>query len=50
MDLYFSVAIFLAVFLKDWGIKVICIRLCNDSLGSIIMAFVVVILVGVPVK
>jgi len=49
--LYLPVAIFLAVTLKDWGIKVAYIRPYSSSLGLIIMAFIVTAaVVGVPVR
>jgi len=49
--LYLPVAIFLAVTLKDWGIRVACIRPYSSSLGLIIMAFIITAaIVGVPIR
>jgi len=51
MGLYLLVAIFLAVILKDWGIRVAYIRPYSGSLGLIVMAFIVAAaMVGVPVR
>ena len=50
MDLYFLVAIFLTVFLEDWGIRVIYIKTYNSSLGLIVVAFIIITLVRVPIK
>ena len=50
MDLYLLVAIFLIVSLKDKGIKVIYIKPYGGSLGLIIIAFIIAILVGVPIR
>ena len=49
-DLYFSVAVFLIVSLEDQGIRVIYIRPYGGSLGLIIIAFIIAVLVGVPIK
>ena len=49
-DLYLLVIIFLTVSLEDQGIKIIYIRPYSSSLGLIIMAFIIAVLVGVPVK
>jgi len=51
MGLYLLVVIFLAVTLKDWGIRVACIGPYSGSLGLIVVAFVVAAtVVGVPVR
>ena len=49
-DLYLLVIIFLTVFLKDQGIRVMYIKPYSNSLGLIIVAFIIITLVGVPVK
>ena len=50
MDLYFLITIFLTVSLKDLGIRVIYIKPYNSSLGLVIVAFIITILVGVPIR
>ena len=50
MDLHFPVAIFLAVFLEDWGIRVTCVRPYSSSLGLIVVAFIIAVLVGGPIR
>ena len=50
MDLHLLVAVFLTVSLEDWGIRVTCIKPYSGSLGLIIVAFIITILVGVSVK
>ena len=49
--LHLLVAVFLAVTLKDWGIRVACIGPYSGSLGLIVVAFVIAAaVVGVPVR
>jgi len=51
MGLYLLVAVFLTVTLKDWGIRVACIRPYSSSLGLIVIAFIITAaIVGVPIR
>ena len=50
MDLYFLIAIFLIVSLKDLGIRVIYIRPYNSSLGLVIVAFIIAALIKVLIR
>ena len=49
-DLYLLVAVFFTVSLEDQGIKVMCIRPCGNSLGLIIIAFIIITLVKIPIR